>query len=144
MSKKDVPYVASGKDITYTMPKGIIAMLANASKKEEKDIWLILSELGNICVSRLEAKSKNGSGGSSWTKKKFPGTEIELRFDAGISRKYDYTTRTYTGGYSYHLEVKVAGYKYEKFTQKQIDDYIVEGILLGDGLEADENIETSN
>ena len=139
---KEIPYIASGKEIEYRIPKGLVAMLANASKKEEKDIWVTLSELGNICVARLEAKRAKGNRwGNSWTKKTFPDTAIELRYSANLCnrQKPDGAYRTY-----FSVEIQVAGYKYEKFTQKQIDDYIVEGILLGDGLEADENIETSN
>lgn len=138
---KDIPYVASGKEIDYRIPKGLVAMLANASKKSEKDIWLILSELSNVCVTRLKAKEDKGSRyAGSWTKKTFPDTNIELRFSANL-----YTRRDEKGEYTkkvYGIEISVAGYKFEKFTQKQIDEYIIEGILLGDGEEDD--VVTSN
>lgn len=127
---KEVDYVASTLNITYTIPKGLNHMLAKISNKEEREVWCMLSEMANICAHRLSTNDRKR--GDSWAEKEFPGTGVKLRIKMSKCCKYDYHTKTYDEKSTYYATIKIKGSTEEQFTQTQINDYITESILLGD------------
>ena len=133
-------YVASELNITYTVPAGLAHLLANLSDMEVNEVWCILSELANVCAVRLKSR---GTNGSSWTKKKFPNTDCELRIDMDkrTSSRWDkhLKKRIYDPTPAYYARFKINGLKTEQFTQTQVNDYITEKILLGDDEENTES-----
>lgn len=130
VAKEADSYVAEQLDITYTIPKGLAHMLASASGKSIKEIWLTLSEMANICAFRLNVRA--GRNNSSWTTKKFPETEITLRIDMDKYVQYNYSNPSEVYKPKYSARIKISGYSNETFTQAQVNEYITEGILLGD------------
>ena len=97
-------------------------MLAGLTNTDRHDIWCELSNITNTCARRLLKKERQRH---SWTSKKFPNTEVEIRVDM---RKYT----PYGGGKTtFRCEIKLGKTKKETFTQKQVDEYITENILLG-------------
>jgi len=120
-------YVAETLDITYTMPAGLANLLANASNLPVNEVWCTLSELANVCAVRLS--TRNDSYGTSWSKKKFPGTNIELRIDMNkrSNRRYNYQNRQWEGPHTsqYFAKFKISGMKTQSFTQQQVNDYIL-------------------
>lgn len=115
-------YVSEKLDINYSVPYGLIYMLAGLSNKKQKEVWCELSDIANICAKRLVKKTGQFH---SWTAKKFPDTEIELRFDM---KKYN---NHKVPGVIFQCQIKLGRTKYEEFTQQQVNDYITENILLG-------------
>lgn len=115
-------YVSEGLNVSYSVPNGLIFMLSGVTKKPVKEIWCQLSEIANVCASRLVKKEHQHH---SWTNKKFPNTEIELRIDMRKSSHYA------TKKQSFRCEVKFGKTKFETFTQEQVNEYITESILLG-------------
>lgn len=115
-------YVSEGLDISYSVPNGLILMLVGVTNKPNKEIWCQLSEIANICANRLV---KDSSQRHSWTNKKFPDTEIELRIDMRKSTNYS-DKKQY-----FNCEIKFGKTKFEVFTQQQVNEYITESILLG-------------
>ena len=115
-------YVSQSLNIGYSVPSGLIEMLMGVTGKDRKEIWCQLSEIANVCANRLVKKEHQRH---SWTHKKFPGTDIQLRVDM---RKYtNYKDKKLT----FNCQVKFGGMKFEKFTQEQVNEYITENILLG-------------
>lgn len=135
--KKEEAYVASSLNIKYSVPVGLIHLLSAVSKKDKREVWCILSELANICATRLSEKCS--SWGDSWTKKKFPDTDVELRIDMKKCTARNYVNGKYDekGSY-YYAKFKINGMREESFTQEQINDYITEKILLGDDEELEQ------
>lgn len=130
--KKELAYVAASFKIDYTMPYGLVGMLAYVSKKSEKEVWCTLTEVCNICALRL---SKKPNQQSSWTEEVFPGTQIGLSIEMERDRdRYDYSTRTHIPGDRNKLfcTIELNFANKEKFTQEQVNDYITEKIILGD------------
>lgn len=141
-SKKEVTYVASGLNINYYIPVGLISMLATAAKIPEKDVWLSISNISNICAARLLIKMNKGrTYASSWTTQEFPNTKTQIRIDMSATcqrQTYDHNTRSYVDvvppRMSFVCRIKLSGNDTESFTQKKIDDYItssMEESLLG-------------
>jgi hypothetical protein len=129
---KKPDYVASSYRIDYQLPYGLVGMLAFTSKKTEQEVWVIISELCNICAHRL---SKKASQHSSWTSEMFPNTKIHLEIEMERAR----------GGWNYqaskpipadpsklYCSIDLGFAETEKFTQEQVNTYITEKILLGD------------
>lgn len=115
-------YVSEGLDISYSVPNGLIFMLSGVTGKPIKDIWCHLSEVANVCANRLVNKEHQQH---SWTNKKFPDTEIELRID--MRKRTDYGSKKKY----FKCEIKFGKTKFETFTQQEVNDYITESILLG-------------
>lgn len=115
-------YVSEGLDITYSVPNGLIYMLCGVTGKKQKDIWCQLSEIANVCANRMVKKTNQQH---SWTAKKFPDTEIELRIDMRRVRNWRTKKETFS------CQVKFGKTKYETFTQNQVNEYITESLLLG-------------
>jgi hypothetical protein len=128
--EKEIDYIASTLDITYTIPKGLTHMLAKIGNMPEKDVWCVLSELANVCAHRLSIK--DDKRGSSWAEKEFPGTGVKLRINMDKRCRYRWETKTYDDKSSYEATIKIKGSTEESFTQKQINEHITESILLGD------------
>ena len=149
--KKKVPkkpdYVAGLFKIEYSLPYGLVGMLASASGKDKQEVWVIVSELCNICAHRLSKKAKQHS---SWTEENFPGTKIQLciEMERDIGR-YDYSTRQHIPAQvgKLYCSVELGFAEKEKFTQEQVNTYITESILMGDDEDDDArldgNIESS-
>lgn len=127
--KEEIGYVASTMNITYTVPKGLIHLLAGISNKTSKEVWCILSEMSNICAHRLSKRTY--SYATSWTSQLFPGTDVKLRIDMGRHSSYR-SSSTEDKKVYYTAKVKINGHQNEQFTQTQVNDYITESILLGD------------
>jgi hypothetical protein len=130
-TKKKPDYVASCYQINYDLPYGLVGMLAFASKKTEQEVWVIISELCNICAFRLSKKAKQQS---SWTEEMFPDTKIQLNIEMERGR----------GGWDYqnsrpipadpnklYCSIELGFSESEKFTQEDVNTYITEKILLG-------------
>lgn len=142
MAKKkqanEVDYVATTMNINYTIPKGLIFMLARVSNSTEKQVWCTLSEMANICAYRLS--KRKGTYKKSWTTQVFPGTETSLRIDMDKYTPYYYNM---TNGDreekapTYSARIKISGYTDETFTQKQVNE-IMDDILLGNEEEVNE------
>ena len=154
--KKEVEYVASQLNISYSIPVGLTAMLASATKTNDKEVWCALSDMANICASRLvkrlgpKSSSQYGGYANSWTTQTFPGSTIKLRLDMSgsvSSSIYDYAARKQIQldkpRMTFTCRIKVSGTTTERFTQEMINDYITDKILLGDfeGLEDSEQVE---
>jgi len=77
MAKETETHVASQLDIRYTMPTGVVNMLASASGKSVPDIWCEISDMANICAFRLSTQEQR----TSWTQKVFLNTQVKLRID---------------------------------------------------------------
>lgn len=141
-SKKEVEYVSSGLDIKYSIPVGLITMLARAAKITEKEVWCSISNISNICAARLLSKFNSGHRWpSSWTTKEFPGAGISIRIDMSGSQRdsyYDSMAKTYiqydVPKKYFHCKIKISGNAIETYTQEKIDEYItstMEEELLG-------------
>jgi len=115
-------YVSEKLSIDYSVPIGLIHLLAGVTNKPQKEIWCVMSEVANVCANRLLKKPNQRH---SWTSKTFPGTEVELRID--MRKHTEYTSKKET----FSCEVKFGKTKFEKFTQLQVNEYITESILLG-------------
>lgn len=141
-SKKSEPkkpdYVASNMQITYSMPFGLVGMIAHAANKPVKEVWCQISEVCNICAFRLTKKPNQDS---SWTVATFPGTKIQL--DIEMTRRYswDRTNHTYQSNGKFDCKIELGFSETESFTQGQINDYITEKIILGDDDEAETTID---
>lgn len=138
--KKEPAYVAASYKIEYTMPYGLVGMLAYVSKKSEKEVWCVLTEVCNICALRL---SKRASQQSSWTEETFPGTKVGLSIEMKRPyRRYNYTTQQYIEPAKDKLfcTIELNFSQKETFTQEQVNDYITEKIILGDD-DGDDNSE---
>jgi hypothetical protein len=128
---KKPDYVAGLYKIEYTLPYGLVGMLASASGKTKQEVWVMISELCNVCASRL---SKKANQFSSWTDENFPGTktvlEIEMERDRG---SYDWRTQVHkvADPNMLYCTIKLGFAAEEKFTQEQVNTYITEKILLG-------------
>jgi hypothetical protein len=142
-SEKEAEYVASGLDISYSIPVGLCSMLATATKTNKKEVWCRLSEMANICAARLVTRLKpsgyNEILGSSWTTQTFPGSQVKLRLDMDgyvDTHTWDAASRQYVQRTEprmrFSCRIKIAGVNTESFTQTQINDYITDKILLGD------------
>lgn len=126
--KEDIGYVASTMNITYTVPKGLIHLLAGVSNKTAKEVWCILSEMSNVCAHRLSKRTY--SYATSWVSQIFPGTDVKLRIDMG---RHSSRGSSFEDKKVYYIaKVKINGHQNEQFTQTQVNDYITESILLGD------------
>ena len=112
-------YVSEKLDINYSVPRGLIYMLAGITGKETKEVWCELSEVANVCAKRLLKKERQRH---SWTKSTFTGTDIELRINM---KKFRHPKL------SFKCEIKFGKTKMESFTQEQVNEYITENILLG-------------
>jgi len=115
-------YVSESLNINYSVPRGLIHMLSGLTKKPAKEIWCELSDIANVCASRLVKKE---SQHHSWTTKTFPNTDIELRIDMRKRSNWQTKQKSFT------CEVKFGKSKFENFTQEQVNEYITESILLG-------------
>ena len=121
MAEKEVEqHVVSQLDIRYTMPTGVVNMLAAMSGKTTPEIWCEISDMANICAFRLSTKSQR----SSWTQKVFPGTQVELRIDMDKSEPWWHDPKKPKPPTYYEARVKISG--------RTTEDYITETILLGD------------
>lgn len=116
-------YVSESLNINYSVPTGLVFMLAGITNKPHKEVWCELSSIANICASRLTKKKYQQH---SWTTKKFPGTDVELRIDMRKNYRYGDNKKD-----SFTCEVKFGRAKFERFTQEQVNEYITESILLG-------------
>ena len=114
---------SEGLNINYSVPHGLISMLASLANKPEREIWCYLSDIANVCASRLVSKKHQTH---SWTTKKFPETDVELRVDM---HKYVAYRSSEIGALS--CEIRLGKVKFETFTQEQVNEYITESILLG-------------
>ncbi len=126
-------YISEGLSISYSVPNGLIYMLTGITGKQTKEVWCELSDIANICASRLATKQNQYH---SWTSRKFPGTEIELR--VVMRKSYSYHQRP-EDKKTFRCEIKFGKTKFETFTQSQVNEYITEGILLG--MDEEENVE---
>lgn len=110
-------YISEKLDINYSVPEGLIFLLCGITGKKNKDVWCDLSDIANICAQRLLKKQNKPH---SWTIKKFPETDIELRIDMFRNAK------------TFNCEIKFGQIKYQKFTQQQVNEYLTESVLLGE------------
>ena len=108
----EVDYIASTLSISYTIPKGLVFMLAKVAKVPEKQVWCMLSEMANVCAHRLSNR-KSGNC-KSWTTQKFPGTETSLRIDMDKWTPYRYGSTGHseleTVKPTYSARIKISGY----------------------------------
>lgn len=135
--KKKPDYVAGLFNIEYSMPQGLVGMLAVTSKKPEQEVWCIISECCNVCAFRLSKKEKQQS---SWTEEMFPDTNIQLKIEMQRdSGRYDYKTGKYTlASDKLFCSIELGFTEEETFSQAQVNNYITEKFLLGDD-EIEEN-----
>ena len=103
--------------INYNVKSGLIDLLTDLTSHSKPEMWANLADLTNICIERITKKNMR----NSWTTKIYPGTRIKVKV------KVD----TWSGSI-YNAEISVANTGgYEKFTHKQVEEYI-EGVLLGE------------
>lgn len=129
--EKESQYVASALNITYTMPAGIVDMLASLSGQDKSAVWCQISEVANVCAVRL---STNKNQRKSWARKDFPGTGTKLRIDMDKYTQSTYYDRDLkkritleTPIVEYTARIRIDGYSYEElmcgvnFTEKLLD-----------------------
>lgn len=150
---KEAPYVASNLDINYTIPVGLTAMLSRATKTSDKDVWVKLSEMANICAARILQRLANKTGShstsvSSWTTQVFPGSNVTLRMDMDGYKEFgrwDWQTKQQiqydVPKQHFSCRIKISGTSTEVFKQSQVDTYIMdkmETYLFGDDKQIEE------
>lgn len=106
--------------INYRVKGDVIRLIQDSTGHSTKEIWANLSDISQVCAERLSTKKQL----SSWTQKTYPGTIIKVRIDmdkwSRDSKQYD-------------ARIKMANSsKWQTFTHKQIMEYLLEEVLMGE------------
>lgn len=117
------------REITYNMQRGMIDYFMNLLNKPRKEIWLVIKDACFKCVDKLDNNSKS----KSWCYAQIPDSEIKLRIDVNRSRwYYNRHTKQHEEKESYFCDIKFSNISdHERFTESQVEEYIIEEILLG-------------
>lgn len=117
------------REITYSMQRGMVDYFMNLLNLPRGDVWAVIKDACHKCVDRLDNNNKS----KSWCYADIPGCDIRLRVDVFVpNRRWRYSNSE-DGKEHYRCEVKFSNVSCEdSFTEKQVEEYIVEKIILGD------------
>lgn len=116
----------ASRNCTYDISCGLVELLQAMTKLEKQEIWSILADQTQICFDRIE---KRGSE-DSWRWFNFPNTEIRMKVK--VYRPRDWTGDGYVSRGTATASVKLDANRAEQFTSRQVEEFLVEKVLLGE------------
>lgn len=117
------------REIEYVTQRGMVEYFMNLLSLPRGEVWAVIKEACFVCVDRLD----NNGACKSWCYAKVPNSDHKLRIDVYVHQSYNYQTNKREGPKTYRCEVKFSGISdHESFSDRQVEDYIVDKILLGD------------
>lgn len=104
----------------------LMRLLMAATGSSKKEVSSTLQDLSYECFTNMDKKQRM----SSWTKTKYPETDVYLRIDArrdGLYGKRDFKPGEIKGNVNIRLPDKNT-----HFSSNQVEEFIVNNIILGD------------
>ena len=121
----------ASRNCTYSVDLGLIEMLSAISKLDKQEVWSVLADKTQVCFDRLEKKPGQRE---SWTRVEFPNTAIRMKIRVNrVSRIYDVKTHNYVTLTNPQVKANITfePNAVEKFTSRQVEEFLVEKVLLG-------------
>lgn len=106
--------------VNYNITKGLIGMLIYLSSDPEKVVWSKLAEATQVCVERMKSKKMR----ESWRWFEYEKTGIKMKVKVRKHGSLEVPL--------YSANIKLDTDSQDVFTSKQVYDFLIEEVLLGD------------